>query len=48
MYKEIQKVSVRGHTRIWLTASSYMVKYLRVPYILGSPFLKNDFAPDPI
>ncbi len=48
MDKEIQKVSVRGHTRIWLTASSYMVKYLRISSYIRKPFLIYDFAPDPI
>ncbi len=35
---------------IWLTASSYFLKYLRNSSytVLGSPFLIYDFAPDPV
>jgi hypothetical protein len=35
-------------SRIWLTASSYMVKYLRISSNIRKPFLIYDFAPDPI
>ena len=33
---------------IWLTASSYMVKYLRISPYTRKPFLISDFATDPI
>ncbi len=45
IYKEIQRDRVQSH--IWLTASSYMVKYLRISSYIGKPFLIYDFAPDP-
>ncbi len=32
---------------IWLTASSYMVKYLRISSYIRKPFLKYDFATAP-
>ncbi len=31
----------------WLTASSYVVKYLRISSYIRKPYLKNDFATDP-
>ncbi len=47
MYKEIQRDRVQSH--IWLfTASSYMMKYLRILSYFMKPFLIYDFAPDPI
>jgi hypothetical protein len=38
----------RLHTHIWLMASSYMVKYLRISSYIRKPFLTYDFATDPI
>ncbi len=35
-------------SHIWLAASSYMVKYLRISSRVRKPFLIYDFAPDPI
>ncbi len=46
IYKEIQWDRVQSH--IWLTASSFMVKYLRISSYIRKPFLIYDFAPDPI
>ncbi len=46
IYKEIQRD--REHSHIWLTASSYMVKYLRISSHIRKPFRIYDFAPDPI
>ncbi len=46
MYKEIERDRVQGH--IWLTASTCLVKNLRISSYIGKPFLKYDFAPDPI
>ncbi len=47
IYKEIQMDPEQSY--IWLTASSYMVKYLRISsYCIRKPFLIYDFAPDPI
>ncbi len=46
IYKEIQVDRVPSH--IWLTASSYMVKYLRISLYIRNPFLIYNFAPDPI
>jgi hypothetical protein len=37
----------RVHSHIWLTASSYMTKYLRISSYIRNPFLIFDFAPDP-
>ncbi len=45
IYKEIQRYKVQSH--IWLTASSYMVKHLRISSYIRKPFLIYDFAPDP-
>jgi hypothetical protein len=42
--KEIQKGSVASH--IWLTASSHMVKYLRISSYIRKSFLIYDFATD--
>ncbi len=44
--KEIRRDRVQSHT--WLTASSYMVTYLRISSYMKKPFLIYDFAPDPI
>ncbi len=38
----------RLQSHIWLTASSYMVKYLRISSYIRKPFLIYDFATDPI
>jgi hypothetical protein len=46
LYKEIQRDRVKSH--IWLTASSDMVKYLRISSYIRKPFHIYDFAPDPI
>ncbi len=46
MTKEILRDQVQSH--IWLTASSYIVKYLRISSYIRKPFLIYDFAPDPI
>ncbi len=46
IYKEIQRDRVQSH--LWLTASSYMVKYLSISSYIRKPFLIYDFAPDPI
>jgi hypothetical protein len=35
-------------SHIWLTASSYMVKYFRISSYMREPFLIYDFATDPI
>ncbi len=35
-------------SQIWLTASSYIVKYLRISSYIRRPFLIYDFATDPI
>ncbi len=35
-------------SHIWLTASSFMVKYLCISSYIRKPFLIYDFAPDPI
>ncbi len=45
-YKEIQRDRVQSH--IWLTASSYMGKNLRISSYIRKPFLIYDFAPAPI
>ncbi len=37
----------REQSHIWLTASLYMVKYLRISSYIRKPFLICDFAPDP-
>ncbi len=46
IFKEIQRDRVQSH--IWLTASSYMGKNLRISSYIRKPFLIYDFAPDPI
>ncbi len=46
IHEEIQRDQVQSY--VWLTASSYMVKYLRISSYIGKPFHINDFAPDPI
>ncbi len=46
IYKKIKRDWVQSH--IWLTASSYIVKYLRISSYIRKPFLIYDFAPDPI
>ncbi len=46
VYKEIQPDRVQSH--IWLTASSYIVKYFRISSYIRKPFLIYDFAHDPI
>ncbi len=49
LYKEIQKGSVaKSYYHIWLTALSYMAKYLRISAYIRKPFLIYDFASDPI
>ncbi len=48
LYKEILKGSVAKSYTLWLTASSYMVKYLRISSYIRKPFLMYDFATDPI
>jgi hypothetical protein len=35
-------------SHIWLTASSYMVKYLRISSYIRTPFLVYDFATAPL
>ncbi len=42
IYKEIQRDRVQSH--IWLRASSYMIKYLRISSYIRKPFLIFDFA----
>ncbi len=37
----------RVQSHIWPTASSYMVKYLRISSYIRKPFLIYDFVPDP-
>ncbi len=43
-FPHIQRNRVQSH--IWLTASSYMVKYLPISSYSRKPFLIYDFAPD--
>ncbi len=40
IYKEIQRD--RGQSHVWLTASSYMVKYLRISSYIRKPDPKSD------
>ncbi len=48
-HKDIQKGSVaKLENHIWLTASSSLVKYLRISSYIRKPFLMYDFATDPI
>ncbi len=47
LYKEIQMESV-AKSYMTITASSYMVKYLRISSYIRRPFLINEFATDPI
>jgi hypothetical protein len=42
IYKEIQRDRVQSH--IWLSASSFMVKYLHIFSYIRKPFLIYDFA----
>ncbi len=44
MYKEIQKWSSCKVIYVWLTASSYMGKYLLISSYIRKPFLIYDFA----
>ncbi len=44
--KEFQRDRVQSH--IWLTASSYPHKNLRISSYIRKPFLIYDYAPDPI
>ncbi len=46
IYKEIQRDQVQSH--IWVTASLYVAKYLRISSYIRKPFLMYDFAPDPL
>ncbi len=46
IYKEIQLEQLQSH--IWLTASSYIGKYLRISSYIRKPFLKYDFATAPL
>jgi hypothetical protein len=46
IYREIKRDRMQRH--IWQTAASYMGKNLRISSYIRKPFLKNDFAPDPI
>ncbi len=46
MYKEMKRDRVQSH--IWVTASSSMVKYLRISTYTRKPFLIYDFANAPI
>ncbi len=45
--KKENKIGAKSYC-IWLTASSYMVKYLCISSYIRKPFLIYDFAPDPI
>ncbi len=47
MYKELQKGSGRVQSHIWLTASSYVTKYLRTSSYIRKLFLIYDFESDP-
>ncbi len=44
--RKFRMVQLQSH--IWLTASSYMVKYLRISSYIRKPFLLFDFATAPI
>ncbi len=46
IYKKIQKDRVQSH--MWLTAFSFMVKYLRISSHNRKPFIIYDFESDPI
>jgi hypothetical protein len=46
IYKEIRMEQLQNH--IWLTASSYMGKYLRISSYIRKPFLMYDFAAAPL
>ncbi len=46
IFKEIWKRALQSH--IWLMASSYMTKYLRISSYSRKPFLIYDFATAPI
>ncbi len=45
-YKETRRERLQSH--IWLTASSYMTKYLRISSFNRKPFLIYDFATSPL
>jgi hypothetical protein len=47
IYKEIQNGAV-AMVHIWLTASSFMGKYLRISSYIRKPFLIYDFATAPL
>ncbi len=47
VYKDIQKGSVAKSYTVWLTASSYMVKYFCISSYIRTPFLIYDFATAP-
>ena len=44
--RKFRREQLQSH--IWLTASSYMVKYLRISSYIRRPFLIYDFATSPI
>jgi hypothetical protein len=44
-YKEIQRDRVQSH--MWLTASSFMAKYLRISSYIRELFFIYDFSSDP-
>ncbi len=44
--REFRRDRLQNH--IWLTASSYMVKYFRISSYIRKPFLIHDFATAPI
>jgi hypothetical protein len=46
LYKKVQKEQLQSH--IWLTASSYVVKYLHISSYIRKAFLIYDFATDHI
>jgi hypothetical protein len=48
IYMEIQKGAVAKSSHIWLTASSYLTKYLRIFSYIRKPFLIYDIATAPI
>jgi hypothetical protein len=57
MYTDNKKIKFSSYTRVFerdrlqshvlLTASPYMVKYLRISSYIRKPFYINDFATDP-
>ncbi len=48
IYKEIRMEQFQSHIWVWLTASSYMGKYLRISSYIRKPFLTYDFATAPL